>query len=164
MATKKTWLWIIGGLLALGVIALIAVAGFGMYFVSQHVQTARTSGAEALQAFDEARKPFKEPLFEIDRADRVRLTKPMSDLPTSSARPHNLWILAWDPDDERLVKVALPFWMLKLGRRNIDVNTGRNGFDFEHLDLDVRELERIGPALVVDYRSTSGERVLVWTQ
>ena len=144
MTTKKTWLWIIGGLLALGVFALILVAGVGMYFVSQHIDTERATAADALRAFDDARKPFKEPLFEIERPerpDRVRLAKPLKDLPTSPSKPRNLWILAWDPDDERLVKVALPLWMLKFGGRKIDVRTGADGFDFDHLNLDVEELE-----------------------
>jgi hypothetical protein len=42
------------------------------------------------------------------------------------------------------------------------VNT--DGFDLKELDLDVKELRRIGPALVHDFRDTSGERVLIWTQ
>jgi hypothetical protein len=39
-----------------------------------------------------------------------------------------------------------------------------NGFDFQRLNLDVDELERIGPALVFDFRNQDGVRVLLWTQ
>ena len=41
---------------------------------------------------------------------------------------------------------------------------GANGFDFERLNLDVDELERIGPALVFDFRNQDGARVLLWTR
>ena len=165
MASKRrTWLWIIGGALVFCVLALIMVAGAGMYFISQHVATERSTGADAIRAFDAARERYKEPLFEFDRADHVKLTRKLADLPTSSAKPEHLWILAWDPDDERLVRLSLPFWLLKLGRRKIDIMQDSGGFNLERLNLDMRELERIGPALVVDYRTTSGERVLIWTQ
>ena len=165
MASRKTWLWIIGGFFALCVLALVAIAGAGMYFISQHIATERTSLTDAQKAFDDARRPFKDPLFERDRFDRVRLTRPLRELPTSTRRPQHLWILVWDPDEERLVKVSLPFWVLKMGRGKIDLGgTDHGSFDLDQLDLDAEELERIGPVLVMDHRETSGERVLIWTQ
>lgn len=164
MASKKTWLWILAAFFGFGVICLIALAGAGVYFVSQHVDAAPSTGAEAIRAFEAARRKFKDPpLFEVETGDRVRLTRKLADLPTSPQRPSYMWVLAWDPDDERLVKVSLPFWLLRLGRQKIDVMSGR-GFDFERLHLDIQELERIGPVLIVDHRVPSGERVLVWTQ
>lgn len=165
MATKKTWLWIIGALFGIGVMGLLVLAGAGMYFVSQHVEAERSTGAEALRTFDAARNVFKDPpLFELDNVDRVRITRQLTKLPTSRVKPQHLWILAWDPQDERIVKVSLPFWLLRLGRRKIDIMSGDRGFDLERLNLDVGELERIGPTLVVDHRIPTGERVLIWTQ
>ena len=165
MATRKTWLWILAGVFGLGVIAMIVIAGAGVYFVSQHIDAARSTGPDALRAFDSARKGFKDPpLFELDQSDRVRITRRLKDLPSSRSKPGHLWILAWDPQDERLVKVSLPFWVLRLGRRKIDFTTGGRSFDLEQLNLDVAELERIGPVLIVDHRVPSGERVLIWTQ
>ena len=64
----------------------------------------------------------------------------------------------------RLVTVSLPFWLLKLGRRKVDVLHNGSGFDLERLDLDIHQLERVGPMLVVDHQTSAGERVLVWTQ
>lgn len=165
MATKKTWLWIIGGLFAVGVLGMLVIAGAGVYFVSQHIETEPSTGAEALRAFDAARNVFKDPpLFELDNVERVRVSRRLAQLPTSRVKPEHLWILAWDPEDERLVKVSLPFWLLRLGRRKMDIINGDRGFDLERLNLDIAELERIGPSLVVDHRTPSGERVLIWTQ
>jgi hypothetical protein len=165
MASRKTWLWIILGGLGLCVMALFAIAGAGVYFVAQHFDTEPATGAEALRAFDDARARFKDakPLFEIDERERPHLTRELSALPTSPSKPENLWIFAWDADEERTVKVSLPFWLLRLGRQKIDIGGG--SLDFDRLNIDVRELERVGPLLLFDHRNaTTGERVLVWTQ
>jgi hypothetical protein len=44
----------------------------------------------------------------------------------------------------------------------IDFNGRR--MDLEDLKLTVEDLERFGSALIVDHRSASGERVLVWSE
>jgi hypothetical protein len=164
--SKRTWIWIIVGCLGVGLLTLIAVAGAGVYFLSRHVDARRSTGAEALRSLETQRTVFKDqpPLFQVDSNDRTLPTRPLSSLPTSSVKPEHLWILAWDPDEERLVKVSLPFWLLRMGRRKIDVFSGDRQFDLERLSLDINELERIGPALVIDIRAKRGERVLVWTQ
>jgi hypothetical protein len=165
MAKVKTWVWVVLGLLGVGVVTLFAVAGAGVYFVSHHIALRRTTSVAALRTFDEARGAFKaqQPILEVDAFEHPREVRPLGDLPTSPVKPTNLYILAWNPDDSRLARVALPFWLLRMGRRKIDFMNDRRGFDFERLDLDVPELERIGPALVLDYRTTAGERVLIWT-
>jgi len=165
VGSRKTWIWIIVACLALGVVAMAAVAGLGLYFVASHISTGRTSSADALRTFDEVRAEFKDarPLFEIDSHDEPRPTRRLTDLPASSTKPKNLWILAWDPDDERLSKISLPFWILRMGKQNIDVRHD-GGFDLDKLDLDVDELERVGPVLIFDFRTSDGERVLVWTR
>ena len=164
MAKRRTWLWILVAVLGLGLVSVIAMAGFGMYFVSNHVRTGPSSSADAFRAFDEARARFKDakPIYEIDDRERPRQLRQFSEFPTSAAKADVMWILAWDPDRERLVKVSLPFWVLRLGRQKIDVMKG--GFDFERMELDVNELERVGPVLLFEHRSNAGERVLIWTQ
>ena len=47
MASKKTWIWIIVTCLAVCVVALLAVAAFGVYFVASHIDTTRTTSADA---------------------------------------------------------------------------------------------------------------------
>jgi hypothetical protein len=78
-------------------------------------------------------------------------------------RPEQLYVLAFDPDDERIVKVTIPFWLLRLKPRGtVDFNGGK--LELEDLKLSVEDLERFGPTLIVDHKATSGERVLVWSQ
>jgi hypothetical protein len=166
MTTKKrTWLWIVLACLAVCVIAMFVLAGAGMYFVMNHVNVRHSSSADALRSFDDARKEFKDqkPLFVIDSREQPRIARPLSEIPNGSTKPENLWILAWDPDEEKVVKLSLPFWMLRMGRKKMTVMES-SGFDLERLNVDWRELERIGPALVFDLKSSKGERVLIWTR
>ena len=166
MATRKTWIWIIVVTLAVCVVGMLAVAGAGVYFVASHVDTRQASSSEAFQEFDRARAVFREqkPLFELDQRERPRLTRELSSLPSVTTKPDYLWILYFSADsDSRIVKVNLPFWLLRLGRNKIKMTHGRD-FDLDRLSIDLNELQRIGPMLLLDQRSTSGERVLVWTK
>jgi hypothetical protein len=166
MASTKTWIWIIVGFLGVCVLILCAIAGTGVYFVSQHINAKKTSSAEAMHEFDSAREMLKgkQPLLELDRLGHPRQIKRTEDLPTSPVRPTDMVILAWNPDRGRVVKVSLPFWLLHFGRRKVDILDNTSSFDIDRLNIDINELERIGPAFVLDYVTANGERVLVFTQ
>jgi len=161
---RRTWLWIVLTVVGLCFIAVIAVAGFGLYFVRNHVSTATATPTQAFKAFDAAGARFKDakPIFEVDDRRHPKLLRNLSDLPSSPEKAEFVWVLAWDPDRNRLVKMSMPFWLLRYGKQKIDISEG--GFDFERLQLDVNELQRVGPVLLFDYRSMNGERVLIWTQ
>lgn len=166
MASRRTWLWIILGAFGFSLLILFAVAGAGVYFVSQHFSTAVASSEEASRAFDEARARFKDskPLYELDDRERPHATRDLRTMPDSPVKPQNLWILAWDNHEERTIKVSLPLWLLRLGNQKIQIAEGTGGFDLERLELDVRQLERVGPMLLFEFRENSGDRVIVWTQ
>jgi hypothetical protein len=160
---RKTWLWILVAVVGFCLLCVIALAGFGLYFVANHIETRAATSSEAFKAFDDARDHFKDerPILELDSLDRPRLIRPLKDLPTSPISVSTMWVLAWDPDKERLVRVSVPFWLLRFGW-NVDLSGGV--FDIDKLDLDVRDLQRVGPVLLFDYRKPEGERVLVWTR
>ena len=73
-------------------------------------------------------------------------------------------MLAFDPDDNRIVKVTIPFWLLRLKTRGTMIDFNGSKMDLDDLKLTVEELERFGPTLIVDHKTSSGERVLVWSQ
>jgi hypothetical protein len=164
--TKKTWIWIIVSVAAACVIGLVALAGAGIYFATRHVKTSAVSAEDARAEFDRARAVFKDqtPLIELDEYERPRSARPTSSMPNGTVKPTQLWILVWDPGDSRTVRISLPFWLLRIGRQKLDLGRGDRQLDFDRLSIDVNELERIGPALVMDFRSPHGERVLLWTQ
>ena len=72
--------------------------------------------------------------------------------------------MAWDPADERIVNFKVPLWVLGMGERKIDLGIGAESFDMRRLNIDVKDLERIGSVLVLDLKSSTGDRALVWTQ
>lgn len=165
MATRKTWLWIILACVGVIIVGLFAIAGVGVYLVASHIDTEPATSADALRAFEQARSAFKdqEPLVALDDNERPTLVRPLRDIPRSDTRARELSVMVWDDNDERLVTISLPFWLLRMGGRNIEVNHGE-WFRLDELHLDVDQLERIGPHLVFDYRRPNGERVLLWTQ
>lgn len=162
--SRKTIIWILVAIVGLGVVCIVGVAGAGMYFVSKHVHAGPSTSADAFRAFDAARARFKDekPVFDMDNRERPRQVRQFDAMPTSPTKTDVVWVLAWDPDHERLVRVSMPFWLLRLGRQKIDISGG--GFDFQRMELDINELQRVGPVLLFDFRTPDGKRVLVWTQ
>ena len=72
--------------------------------------------------------------------------------------------MAFDPNDGRIVRVDIPFWLLRLKLRGSAIDFNGNRMELEDLKLTVEDLERFGPTLIVDHKSSGGERVLVWSQ
>jgi hypothetical protein len=167
MAAKvKTWVWVVAGVFVAGILGIVAMAALGVYFFSQHIDTREVSPASASMEFEEIKVRFtdQKPLIELDERGHLVRSNPDRPAAMTPTRPDQLNILAFDPDDGRIVKITIPFWLLrlKLGGTTIDFNDRQ--MDLEDLRLTVEDLERFGPTLIVDHKSTSGERVLVWSQ
>lgn len=178
MATARTW--IIGILVFFGicVVALLVFAGVTTMWVMRHVSTSPASATSAMKSFDAERARFggQPPLLtlddldDLDRLDHMgrieratALNRRLAALPAAETPATDLAILVWDSTNERTVRISLPFWLLKLGKRRIDIGNS-SGFDFDRLNIDVDQLEHIGPTLLVDLQRPGGERVLVWTK
>jgi hypothetical protein len=166
MATVKTWLKITLIIAGLGMLGMCAVAGAGVYFVSKHVNTTRVSTSSAIKQFDEALTRFKDqkPLIEIDSHDRVQRTRDLAEMPTAAVKATNLIIKAWDPDEGRVINLKIPIWVLGVGRQKMDLGLGKGSFDLERLNLNFKDIERVGSILLVDVHTQTGERVLIWTE
>lgn len=166
MAGKvKTWVWVLAAVIVIGILGIIVIAGAGLYFFSRHVETRVESPASASRGFDAVSGRFagELPLIELD--EHGRYLRSHTDRPArpGGPRPDSLRVMAFDPRDGRTVRVSLPFWILRMkAQGSIDFN-GRQ-MQLDDLKLTVEDLEQFGPALVVDYRAPSGERVLVWTE
>ena len=166
MASVKTWLKIALIIVVLGMLGMCAIAGAGVYFVSKHVQTSSISSGSAIKQFDEALARFKDqkPLIEIDSNERIRRTRDLAEMPTAVTRATKVVIKAWDPDEGRIVNLTIPIWILGMGQRKVDLGIGADSFDLRRLDLDFKDVERIGPVLLIDVHTRTGERVLIWTE
>jgi len=166
MAGKvRTWVWVVVAVVVICIVGAVAVAGMGYYFFTKHIDTKVTSPASASVEFEQIKGQFtgQKPLIELDERGRFLRANPDRPGRPDLRRPDSLYVLAFDPDDERIVKVTIPFWLLRFkSRGTIDFNGGR--LELEDLKLTVEDLERFGPTLIVDHKSTGGERVLVWSQ
>jgi len=166
MAGKiKTWVWVVGGIVAVGILCVIAMAAVGLWFVRSHVDIRPATTAAVTDEFQtiRARFPNQRPLIELD--DRGNVFHANTDRPAGTQQVQSLNIMAFDPDDEKVVKMDLPFWLvrLKMGGTRFEVGRGNN-IDLANLHLTVEDLERYGPTLILDHKKSDGSRVLIWSQ
>ena len=167
MAGKvKAWIWVVLAIVVVGILGIVAMAGVGFYFASKHFDTRAASPASAAKDFEEVRARFsgQPPLIELD--DRGHFVRAHTDRPTPAnvKAPEHLNVLAYDPDDGRIVRLTIPFWLLRLKMRHTRVDLGGGRVDLEDLKLTVEDLERFGPTLILDQTNSGGDRVLVWSQ
>ena len=167
MAGKvKTWVWVLIAVAVTGILTLVAIAGVGFYFFSRHIDTRSISPAAAAQEFDAVKAGFagQKPLIELDNRGRFRRANTDRPVPLESTTPDELYLLAFNPSEGRIVRFRLPFWVLRMKAANATIDLNGNRMDLEDLRLTVADLERFGPALIVDHTAPSGERVLVWSK
>jgi hypothetical protein len=165
MAKARTWIIALLATFGIITVGLFVLAGVGTFWMMRHINTAPASSTQAVKTFDEERARFhgEKPLISLDDVENgAAVQRRIEAMPTSTTKPTEMAILVWDPDNERTVRIALPFWMLKLGKRKIDI--GSSVFDFDRFQIDINDIERIGPKLIADIQRPGGERVLVWTR
>lgn len=167
MAGKvRTWVWVVVAIVVVGILGIVAMAGLGFYFFSRHIDTRAASPSSAAREFDQVRERFsgQQALIELDERGRFRRGNTDRPKPSTTAPPEYLYVLAFDPDDGRIVRVSVPFWLLRLKTGGTSIDFNGNRMDLEDLKLTVEDLERFGPTLIVDHKTPEGERVLVWSQ
>ena len=167
MAGKvKTWVWVVVGLFLCGLLFLVAVGAMGYYFVRRTIDTEQVTATAAAAEFDSVRSRFskQKPLIELDENGEFLRANTDREPPPNAPRPETLIVMAHDPDDGGLVRVRLPFWLLRMNPESAKINFGGDSVNLEDLKLTVKDLERYGPSLVLDQRSRGGDRVLVWTE
>jgi hypothetical protein len=163
-STVPTWVWIIIGVVTLGILGVITLAAAGLWFVRSHVNVQPATVAAATTDFQTIRERFanQKPLIELD--DRGNFIHANTDRPNGTKRPETLNVMAFDAREEKAVHVEIPFWMLRLKTRGTLVDVGGGNIDLQKLRLTVEDLERYGPTLIVDHKDTNGSRVVVWSQ
>lgn len=165
MSPKRTWLSILLAVVAIAVVLCLALVGGAAYWLYQHVQTQELSSDGAADEFRRARARFagQQPLVEMrPGAEPVvhRGTGPASSTPVA-----NFHVLAYDPDEEKLMRANVPFWVLKMAPEKSISFTSRDRLLFSRLRLSMDDIERRGPGLVMDLDDVPvrGVRLLIWT-
>jgi hypothetical protein len=167
MATKKQWIPIVVGIAIFVVLVGAGLLGGFIYLVARQVDVQEVSEAGAQAEFDRllagmaGQTPFIEvPEGDLDRAvvHREMQTKDTGSVSTVRVR-------VWSPRERKLVRVDLPFWMLRL------TGGGGNTLRFDagphhrvKLRVTPEDIDRRGPGLLLNYRRPDGDRLLVWTE
>src|SRR4030088_1044783 len=108
MAGKvKTWVWIVVGVVTLGILCIIAMAAAGLWFVKSHVDIRPTTVAAATEDFESIRERFalQKPLIELD--EHGTFLRANTDRPAGTRLPKALNVMAFDPHDEKVVRLEL---------------------------------------------------------
>ena len=160
----KTWTGVLIVLVGIGVLVLVTLLGLGGYAFVANVDIEDTPSVDQVgRSFESARNelPDRPPLLTLDAdgAVKVQAATPRQ----GDTVPETLHVMGWDADEDRILTVRLPFWLLRFaddGRFELDAARG----DPFTIDLTVDDLERHGPGLIVDHERPGRARVLIWTE
>jgi hypothetical protein len=166
---KKKWGLIVLGIVIFVVIVCVGAVGIVGFLTYRQMDVHTTTTASPDEEFAKALAPFEGQAPFIDLPARRGEGTPVVHREQEGKEPiplSTLHILAWDPGEKKLVRLSLPFWILRLGgNRPIRMNSGQGFLDANvRLDVTVEEIERHGPGLILNYTAPRGERVVVWAQ
>ena len=166
MAVKK-WVPIVVGIVIFVMVVGVGLVGGLVYVLTRQVSVQTVSEPGGQQEFDRILTTLagQKPLIELAASGdgeavvhRELETKQPGSLTT-------LHLRFWVPDENKLVRVDLPFWLMRLtGNKPLKLHTDHRSFEEVTLTVTPEEIERRGPGLVLDHKARHGERVLVWTE
>ena len=150
----------------IGVLVFLCIVGLsvGAWFFASVFERDTVDEPAATASFDDVRRRFAgaEPVFGIVGDERAEIRRePPSAAPEKPLE--RLQVMAWDPDDDGLARVTVPFWILRLKTGPLEIS-GKVMIDHHHVDMTVEQIERYGPTLLVDHAGRGGDRLLVWTE
>ena len=175
-STKRTWLWIVLGVVGTLFLLFCLAVGGAIYEFRTHVKTEVVETSVAEQEFNQTRDRFRgqQPLVELVEGQGDRDDKPIVHRPPSDARRveiHTLRVLIYDINNGHLIHADVPGWLLRM-MRNSSGNTRTRtygggvygpGFDISRTPITIEDLERHGYGLVMDGRNRNS-RILVWSE
>jgi hypothetical protein len=167
-SSRKTWISVaIAAVIIVGLVAVAAIGGT-VFFIYRHVNTQITPSDNAEQQFAEARSRFtgQQPLIEIRKDDEPLLHREVIPASRPAAKLDTLRVMAYDTHERKLVRVAIPFWLLRMApsRHMSFLNDQGIDFDSDRVRLTLEDLERRGPGLILDQADRRGSQVLIWTE
>lgn len=162
---RKTWVSVlVAGLIVIVVLAIAFVGGTAFFFY-RHIDARFTGQEGADQTFERTRARFsgQQPLIEL-RADDEPIVHREHLGPRRDVQA--LHALVYNEDTGKLTHVDVPGWLIRVMSAgghiriaNLDVLDGD-----ERTRLNLDDLERHGPGLVLDLRRQRGSQVLIWTE
>lgn len=167
MAKKTPWAVIIIGSAAfvlVVVVGLVAVAGYVIYqqFAFKATTATEQSAEKEFQTVA-ARFEGQKPYLVIKDGHPV-ISEEKGPAPGRNVEA--IHILVWNPDDQKVVRLNVPFWLMRMTKGHpikLSSTTDAEGRPMR-LNVTADDLERRGPGLILDHKEATGERVLVWAQ
>jgi hypothetical protein len=164
---RRRWPIVLAGVAVFVTVVVIALAVAGTLFVRNNVQVTEGASREgAHAAFDAAVRPFADarPLLVLGDDKRPALA-PAAGTRRNPGSVSDLRILAWDADKGSLATVTVPLWLLAMKPGPIVFGDYvSDAWKTDSLQLDVKDLERYGPGVVLDLTAPDGQRVLITAQ
>ncbi len=164
----KGCLWIgLGIAIAGGMVVVALVAGAGYWAYQSFAPSAElVNQAKADQQFDQILARFKDatPLITPDADGHGARLRSEGRAPFTG-QLQSLHFAAYDPRAGKLVRFTVPFWLIRMGNEG-KISLGDGALDGVRgaEKLTVKDLEALGPGLLIDERKPDGDRVLVWTE
>lgn len=162
MARKKrsTFVLVVVGVAAF---AVLLFAGGLVWFFTTALERSPADEATAEARFQELRDRFREvtPLFVMGPNGPVLNRQPPPKRSTGQLR--SLQMLGWDCNDSELVRVTIPFWLVRMKPGNINVSSNDQKRSVR-LSLSVDDLEGYGPTLLLDHTDEEGYHLVLWTE
>jgi hypothetical protein len=158
----RTWVKvsIVGASLA--VLAFVALAGTGAFFVLRRLNVSTATEGDVTKDFDAIRSRFgaRPPLIEVTdvRGRDFKINRPQQ----ADGRPiSTLHVLTWTQEDGQVFRTEVPIWLMRFSSINI---LSQLGVAPERFRLTVQDIERYGPGVIVDFRRPEENRVLLWVE
>ncbi len=143
-------------------LAIAALAGTSAYFVFRQLKMSTATEEAVTKDFDAIRSRFgaRPALIEVTdpRGRDFKINRP--DQPDGRAIT-TLHVLTWTQEDGQVFRTEVPLWLMRFSSINI---LSHLGLTPERFSLTVRDIERYGPGIIVDFRRPGQNRVLLWAE
>jgi hypothetical protein len=157
---RGTILLIIAGLT---ICLLVVVAGTAVWFFASAYEAVPSDHAAASREFEMVRQRLGSEPPVIDIRDRIAVLNRKAPEGAAPRELQRLLILAWGPDEQRLSRITLPWWLIRVREGTFDVSLGPES-SITRVEISPEDIEQYGPALLIDHAEPDGSRVLVWTE
>ena len=167
----KNWLLIGCGAAIFLMMAGIAVVGGLGYYMYRQVSASATfvKADDAARQLDAIRATLPGPPKITIRQTEDGKTDVVLAKPVASPMPlTSLHVAAYDPSETKLVQYTIPFWIVRMMPEGQHVKV--NGEEvLNHLStpsgkLTAKDIEALGPGLLVDDNRPDHTRVIIWSE
>ncbi len=161
MAKKRSTLVLV--IVGVTVCTVLLVAGGLVWFFTSALERSPADEATAEARFEELRDRFRgvTPIFAMGPNGPILNRQPPPKRATGQLR--SMQMLGWDCNDEELVRVTIPFWMIRMKPGDINVGS-RDGNRSVRLALSADDIEGYGPTLLLDHTDEEGYHLVLWTE